>query len=78
MRPIVANMHEAKSTLSKLVDRAERGDTVFIARDGEPAVLLVPVRPTRRPGWGAFAGAIVLADDFNTPLAEIADDFAGE
>ena len=77
MRATVANMHEAKSTLSKLVARAESGETVYIARDGMPAVLLVPVHPKRRPAWGAFAGAIELPDDFNASLAEIADDFAG-
>jgi len=70
-------MHEAKTQLSKLVERAERGETVYIARDGEPAVRLVPVHPSRRPAWGAFAGSIVLADDFNAPLPEVASDFEG-
>jgi prevent-host-death family protein len=77
VRTTVANMHEAKTTLSKLVERAERGETVYIARDGEPAVQLVPLHPTRRPAWGAFAGAMVLADDFNAPLADVAADFEG-
>lgn len=77
MRETIANMHEAKTQLSKLVERAERGETVYIARNGEPAVRLVPVHPTRRPGWGAFAGVIVLPDDFNAPLDEITTDFEG-
>ena len=70
MRETVANMHEAKTKLSQLVERAQRGETVYIARDGEPAVRLVPVHPRRRPAWGAFAGAITLADDFNRPQAD--------
>ncbi|GAA5502396.1 hypothetical protein Dxin01_02140 [Deinococcus xinjiangensis] len=37
------NMHDAKSQLSKLVDAAERGEAVVIARDGKPAVRLLPV-----------------------------------
>lgn len=75
MRPTIANMHEAKTKLSQLVERARRGETVYIARDGEPAVRLVPVHPTRRPAWGAFEGAIVLAPDFNAPLDEVAEQF---
>jgi prevent-host-death family protein len=77
VRQTIANVHEAKTQLSKLVERAERGETVYIARNGEPAVRLVPVHPSRRPGWGAFAGVIVLRDDFNAPLDEVATDFEG-
>ena len=77
MRQTVANMHEAKTNLSQLVERAQRGETVYIARDGQPAVRLVPVHPRRRPAWGAFAGAITLAPDFNASLEEIERDFEG-
>jgi prevent-host-death family protein len=77
VRDIVANMHEAKTKLSQLVERACRGETVYIARDGEPIARLVPVHPRRRPAWGAFAGAISLAPDFNEPVPEIKDDFEG-
>jgi prevent-host-death family protein len=38
------NMLEAKTQLSKLVDRALNGEEVIIARDGEPQVRLVPVK----------------------------------
>ena len=44
-------MHEAKSRLSALVEAAERGETVVISRNGEPAVMLVPVHPAGGPGW---------------------------
>jgi prevent-host-death family protein len=37
-------MHEAKTQLSKLVERALSGEEIVIARDGEPGVRLVPVR----------------------------------
>ena len=37
------NMHEAKSTLSKLVERVEAGEEVVIARNGKPVAKLVPV-----------------------------------
>ena len=36
---------EAKTHLSQLLDRVERGETIAITRHGEPAALLVPVRP---------------------------------
>jgi prevent-host-death family protein len=51
------NMHEAKSQLSRLVDRAQAGEEIVIARAGAPAVRLVPIagRP-RVPG--ALAGRI--------------------
>ncbi len=77
MRQTVANMHEAKTNLSQLVERALRGETVYIARHGEPAVRPVPVHPKRRPAWGAFAGAIELAPDFNAPDPDIERDFKG-
>ncbi len=38
------NMLEAKTQLSKLVERALNGEEVVIARDGQPQVRLVPVR----------------------------------
>ncbi len=37
------NMHEAKTHLSRLVERAVEGETVIIAKAGKPLVKLVPV-----------------------------------
>ena len=37
-------MHEAKTQLSKLVERAESGEEIVITRRGEPAVRLVPAK----------------------------------
>jgi prevent-host-death family protein len=36
---------EAKTHLSQLLDRVAQGETIAITRHGEPAALLVPVRP---------------------------------
>jgi prevent-host-death family protein len=41
----IANVHEAKTNLSKLIEAALRGEEVIIAKAGKPAVLLVPVAP---------------------------------
>ncbi|MEP6799420.1 MAG: type II toxin-antitoxin system prevent-host-death family antitoxin [Lapillicoccus sp.] len=40
--PIVVNVHEAKSTLSRLLERVEAGERVVIARAGKPIADLVP------------------------------------
>lgn len=40
---VVANIHQAKTNLSKLIERAEAGEEVVIARNGKPAVRLLPV-----------------------------------
>lgn len=41
----VTNIHQAKTNLSKLIEAAERGEEVIIARNGKPAVKIVPVAP---------------------------------
>ncbi len=60
-------MHDAKTQLSKLVERAEGGEEIVITRRGEPAVRLVPAR--QGDGFAALAGAwqgrVRIADDFD-------------
>jgi prevent-host-death family protein len=59
-------MHEAKSQLSKLVARAERGEEVLIARNGKPVARLVPYRAARAPRKpGALKGKLWVAPDFD-------------
>ncbi len=61
------NMHEAKTTLSRLVDRVAEGEEIIIARNGEPVAVLTPLRPVgRRPG--RLKGRIRMAADFDAPL----------
>lgn len=43
------NVHEAKSQLSRLLELVEEGETVIIARHGEPVAQLVPAR--RKAGF---------------------------
>ena len=72
---IIVNMHEAKSQLSKLVERVRSGEEVIIAKNGAPAARLVPVRLAgkRRP-MGLYAGEIAIGEDFDAPLP---DGFTG-
>jgi prevent-host-death family protein len=71
------NLDEAKTQLSQLIDRAEAGEEIIIARDGRPAARLVPFRPKaveRKPG--RMRGKIRLSRDFDAPLP--ANLFHGE
>ena len=43
------NMHQAKTNLSRLVERAEAGEEIIIARDGKPRARLMPLAPEHRP-----------------------------
>ena len=73
------NMHEAKSTLSQLVERALRGEEVVIGRAGRPLVKLVPVASTgevRRPG--RWKGRVWMARDFDALPDDILDAFEGK
>jgi prevent-host-death family protein len=45
----IVNIHQAKASLSRLVERALAGEEVVIARNGEPLVRLVPVAQRREP-----------------------------
>jgi prevent-host-death family protein len=46
-------VHEAKTHLSKLIERAERGEEVIIARGDKPAVRIEPVEKTREDAEAA-------------------------
>ena len=64
------NVHHAKTHLSKLISAAERGEEVIIARNGAPAVKLVPIhavaKRSRKHMWGAGIGKIWIAPDFDS------------
>jgi prevent-host-death family protein len=63
------NIDDAKSRLSQLVERAEAGEEIVIARGGRPAARLVPFRPApvkRKPG--RLRGRIRVGRDFDDPL----------
>jgi prevent-host-death family protein len=81
---VIANIHNAKTNLSKLIEQAEAGDEVIIARNGKPAVRLTPVepkpeaprRPDGFPAWmGSLKGQIWIGPDFDAADKEIARSF---
>jgi len=64
---------DAKTRLSELLQRVERGQVYRITRRGRPIAELRPIAQTRRrPTFGANRGRIVMDDDFDAPLAEFA------
>lgn len=67
----IVNMHQAKTSLSRLVERALTGEEVIIARNGEPLVKLVPVSEERKPRMpGRYKGKILIAPDCFEPMSE--------
>lgn len=73
-------MHEAKTNLSKLVQRAREGEEIVITRDGEPMARLVPV--AKAGGFaalrGIYKGQVWMADNFDDFDGEIAEMFGME
>jgi prevent-host-death family protein len=66
MREIV-NMHQATTSLSRLVERALAGEDIVIARNGEPLVKLVPLQTESKPRVpGRYKGKIWIAPDCST------------
>lgn len=66
---MIVNVHEAKSTLSKLLKAALEGEEVIIAKAGRPLVRLEPVSIKQKSVPGRFAGQIQM-DNFFEPLIE--------
>jgi prevent-host-death family protein len=75
---MTVNVHEAKTHLSRLLERVEAGEEIILARNGKAVARLVPVgRAERRPG--AMKGRIRIRRDFDAPLPEsVAKAFRGE
>ena len=70
-------VHEAKTHLSRLLQRVAAGEEIVITRGGEPVARLVPIESgARKRVLGLDEGKIWIADDFDAPLPdEILDLF---
>lgn len=70
------NIHEAKTHLSRLVDRAAAGEEIVIGRAGKPIAMLVAYRPPVVPRVpGQLKGRIHISADFDAFDASIAELF---
>ena len=80
MTETVYNLYEAKSSLSRLVDRAAGGEEITIAKSGKPLACLGPLRrrvAQRTPG--GWEGRVYISEDFDEPLPpEILSGFEGQ
>jgi prevent-host-death family protein len=82
---MIVNIHAAKTNLSKLIEAAEAGEEVVIARNGKPAVRLSRIAPANEhggvsesalPSWvGSLRGQIWIAPDIDEVDAQIAREF---
>jgi prevent-host-death family protein len=62
------NIHRAKTELSKLVERAERGEETVIARAGKPVARIAPLPSRAARRLGLLDGRFRIPDSFNDPL----------
>jgi prevent-host-death family protein len=65
------NIHEAKTHLSRLVERVQAGEEIIIAKAGRPAARLVPMEPAGSPvKIGGLKAPTPVPDNFNTMFEE--------
>ncbi|QND56385.1 type II toxin-antitoxin system Phd/YefM family antitoxin [Mesorhizobium huakuii] len=73
------NIHNAKTNLSRLVDRAAKGEPFIIAKAGKPLVKVVPIdqpaSQARRVGF--MAGQFSVPDDFDRMGSEDIEQLFG-
>ena len=71
------NIHEAKTHLSRLLERVALGEEVVIAKAGRPVAKIVPIKTAKRKRLvGAAKGRFTVPDDIDAPLQKkIIDSF---
>ena len=75
--PAAVNIYDAKAHLSELVQRAESGEEIIIARNGKPAARLVALErpPARTPG--GWESGVWMAPDYDEAEPTIAAMMTG-
>ena len=76
----ITNIHEAKTHLSRLIERVQRGEEIIIGKAERPVAKLVPFRANlkpRKPG-GSWQGKVWMAGDFDELPESLAAEFRGE
>ena len=67
MTALVFNIHDAKTNLSRIIDRVEHGEEIIISRAGTPVAKVVPLtRGVSRTGRGSLAGKLVVAEAWDS------------
>lgn len=71
MSQIIYNLYEAKTSLSRLVDRAANGEEIILSKAGKPLAKLVPFHRATEPRKpGGWEGQVRISEDFDAPLPE--------
>ena len=71
------NIHDAKTNLSRIIERVESGEEIIISRAGHPVAKVVPLtRRTSRAGRGSLRGRLIVADDWDS--TEVNEAIAGD
>ena len=74
---VQVNIHEAKTHLSRLVDRASAGEEIVIAKAGKAMAKLVPFEPGEPRRLGMWQGKVEILPGFDEIDEELADAFEG-
>jgi prevent-host-death family protein len=79
MSDAIYNLYEAKTSLSRLVDRAANGEEIILSKAGKPLAKLVPFSRSPKPRQpGGWEGKMRISEDFDAPLPpEIQAAFEG-
>jgi prevent-host-death family protein len=76
---MLVNIHEAKTHLSRLLQRVAGGEEILIGKAGKPVAKLVPYKETQSPrSPGAWRGRVRIGPDFDDLPPEVAAAFRGE
>jgi prevent-host-death family protein len=79
MAATVVNIYEAKTHLSRLLDRVGRGEEIVIAKAGHPVARLVPLATRSAPRTpGGWRGRVRISADFDALPDDVAAAFRGE
>ena len=72
------NIQEAKTHLSRLLEETMAGEEIVIAKAGKPVARLMPYVNANEPRkFGAWAGKVRIADDFDELPEDVLDLFEG-
>jgi len=61
------NIHDAKTNLSRIIERVEHGEEIIISRAGRPVARVIPLAGrVKRSGRGSLRGKLILAPDWDS------------
>jgi prevent-host-death family protein len=67
------NIHDAKTNLSRIIERVEHGEEIVISRAGTPVAKVVPLGAApKRTGRGSLTGLLRLDDGWDAPEVDAA------